>query len=254
MIRVPGGTFERGAPDHDRDARPCERPRHRVTLRPFLLDRTEVTVAAYAEAVAAGAVPPPVSRLDRPWEADIVNWGVPGREQHPVNGVTWGMADGYCRWRGKRLPTEAEFELVLGGGRGTIYPWGDDPVPPAGYGNYAGEEAPEVYAHGRTIQGYRDDHVLTAPVGSFPPDALGFHDLSGNVWEWCSDRYGEDVYARRVEDDPRGPPAGERRILRGGGHHCVLEELRVAERHHKRETDGSVFSGFRCARDLEPGR
>lgn len=253
MVLIRGGNFEMGAVDADTSARPCERPRHTVHVSDFLLDRTEVTVAAWAAAVAAGAVAEPTNRAETSWQADLANWGRADRQDHPINGVTWFQADAYCRWRGARLPTEAELEYALAAGADdSIWPWGSTPTPPARAGNYAGEEVPRFFAGGKPLQGYRDDHSHSAPVGSYPPNELGVFDLSGNTWEWCSDWYDETWYAHSPDRDPVGPAQGERKILKGGGFHCELEELRIAERHHKRPTDGSVFSGLRCARDAPP--
>ena len=250
MVQIEGGTFHLGAVDRDRDARPCERPRHPVTLAAFQLDRYEVTLAEYEEAVAAAVVPEPSCPVRHEDERALCNVGVRARRNHPVNGVSWHSARAYCEWKGKRLPTEAEFEFALRAGRDdAIYPWGDERVPPADWGNVVGEESRPDYERWEQIAGYRDPYIGTSPVGSFEPNALGLHDMTGNVWEWCSDWYGERYYADEPRLDPTGPPSGDHKILRGGGFHCILAELRSAERHHKAATDDSFYSGFRCAND-----
>lgn len=253
LVPIPGGTFPMGALDEDPDARDCERPRHEVTVSPFQLDRTEVTVAAYAEAVAAGVVSEPGCTPHDEWGEELCNYRHGDRGDHPVNGVSWTEADAYCRWRGARLPTEAELEFALRAGHPDgLYPWGDSPLPPRRTGNYAGDSAPGTRAEGPVLTGYDDGYALTAPVASFPPDTLGVYDLSGNVWEWCSDWFGPDYYATSPAVDPAGPAHGERRILRGGNFYCIREELRTSERHHKRPEDEAVYTGFRCAADA-PG-
>jgi len=252
MVLVPGGTFAMGARDEDRFARSWERPRHEVPVAAFWLDETEVTVDAFAAAGAAGAVEAPVARAATAWQADLVTWGRSDRGLHPVNGVSWDQADAYCRWLGRRLPTEAEFEYALGAGaRDGIWPWGSTLPPPAGSGNYAGEETPPFFADGRRLEGYADEWIGTAPVRSFPPDPLGLHDLSGNTWEWCSDLWDPDALRRASTGGH--PDPSDLRLLKGGGFHAVVEELRTAERHPKPRSDGSVFSGFRCAADASPG-
>lgn len=252
MVRLPGGSFWMGARTHDGAARSWEKPGRQVSVGPFWLDRTEVTVAAYARAVAAGAVTPPRCRVKDPAHQRFCTWGRRDTGQHPVNGVDWHQAEAYCRFRGARLPSEAEFEYALGrGAPGRVYPWGDDPTPPPGWGNLADRALPADRAEGPPLGDYGDDHRGPAPVGSYRADAAGIVDLSGNIWEWCGDWFGEDAYAALPTRDPRGPQSGARKILKGGNFYCVLEELRVSERHHKPPDDGAVFSGFRCARDPE---
>jgi formylglycine-generating enzyme required for sulfatase activity len=248
MARVPGGSFMMGALDFDRKARPCERPRHLVTVSDFYLDQHEVTVDEFAVAVRAGAVAEPESEGRKDWHAELATWGAEGTGNHPVNGVSWLQADAYCRHLDKRLPTEAEFEYLLRAGQpDAVFPWGNAPAPPMGFGNHACSECPPQYAEGRPMAGCDDGFIKTAPVMSFTPDRHGLYDLSGNVWEWCSDWYAEDTFTAEPRRDPQGPPGGRDKILKGGGHHCVVEELRISERHHKRQDDGAVFSGFRCA-------
>ncbi len=250
MVFVEGGTFTMGALDRDPAARDWEKPAHDVTVGGFLLDRHEVTVERYAEAVAAGVVSEPGCWPHDEWGQRLCNWGKPERSQHPVNGVDWQSAIDYCAWKGRRLPTEAEFEYLLRSSRdGVVYPWGDDPAPAEGFGSYADINAPRDRAEGEVLHGYDDGHPLTAPVGSFEPDRFGAYDVSGNIWEWCSDWFGERYYEASPDRDPTGPTAGERRTLRGGNFYCIREELRISERHHKRPTDEAVYTGFRCAAD-----
>jgi formylglycine-generating enzyme len=252
MVQVPGGTYPMGAVDRDADARICERPRHDVTVSGFMLDRHETTVAEYREAVDAGVVPAASCPTRHPDEEALCNWGRDDRDDHPINGVSWHEARKYCEWKGKRLPTEAEFEFALRAGQhDAVYPWGDSRVPPGRFGNVVGEETQGGYPRWEHVQGYRDGFVGSSPVGSFEPSPLGLYDMSGNVWEWCGDWYGVDSYPAAAQVDPAGPEYGEHKILRGGGFHCILAELRSAERHHKPATDDSFYSGFRCAKDVE---
>jgi len=248
MVDIPGGTFMMGAIKGDRVARRHESPRHRVRVSPFRLDKYEVTVGAWREAVDAGAVEPPACRVENPWELAMCNYRFVGRENHPVNGVSWLDAQAYCRFRGKRLPTEAEFEYVHRDGiDGRVFPWADGKFASVGTGNYAGREFPIELSEGSIHGGHHDDHLLTAPVGSFPANSYGVHDMAGNIWEWTNDWFGRDYYEHSPEKDPQGPATGSRRTMRGGNFHCIIEELRLSERHHKRPNDPSVYTGFRCA-------
>ena len=239
-----------GAIEGDRDARDWEKPRHEVTVGPFRIDRHEVTVTAYAAAVEAGVVPTPGCSPRTEWGQKLCNWGKADRQDHPVNGVSWEAANAYCHWKGKRLPTEAEFEMLLRQGDGAaLYPWGDALPPPDRYGNFADVNAPREHAEGPVLAGYDDGQALTAPVASFAADTFGVHDVSGNIWEWCSDWFDPQYYGRSPATDPAGPDQGQRKILKGGNFFCIREELRISERHHKKPTDEAVYTGFRCAAD-----
>jgi len=137
---------------------------------------------------------------------------------HPVVKVTWGDAQAFCEWISKkegkiyRLPTDHEWSLAVGIGdredaKATpedksgkiqgVYPWGTQWPPPKGAGNYAGEEAKVFGADFTVIDGYRDNHPFTSPVGSYTANPFGIYDLGGNVWEWCEDPY-ESASSSRV--------------------------------------------------------
>lgn len=202
-----------------------------VTVAPFLLDVTEVSVGAYRECVQSGKCSaahttvdwPGISRLHQERMSAFCNWGKTDRENHPVNCVDWNQATAYCAWAGKRLPTEEEWEWAARGAeRGTTYPWGD--------------EAPgsQLCWDGEGSDLGKGKRKSTCPVGSYPrgdsPD--GIKDLAGNVWEWTSS----------LGDGPT-------RVLRGGPWHMDLPPLFTAS--YRLWCDpGSrfSFSGFRCAR------
>lgn len=252
MIHIQGGSFEMGALDRDKNARENEHPRRRVVLKPFYIDRSEVTVREYSEAFEAGAVPEPECPAIDDIDRFLCNWGKKDRLDHPVNGVSWYAASAYCAWRGKRLPTEAEFELVLRNNKnGRIFPWGESRKPPDGFGNYVDEKKTMEFRHWWPIPGYSDDWNGTAPVGSFSPNSFGVYDISGNIWEWCADWFDPRFYGRSPVKNPAGPPEGIHRVMRGGGFHCILDELRCSERHHKPPENASFYTGFRCASDVE---
>jgi len=215
MVRIRGGTFQMGSNDGVDD----ERPVHRVTVSTFYLDRTEVTVDAYRACVNAGAC----RTLPT---GEYYNWGVSGRGNHPVNGVSWHGALAYCRWRGARLPTEAEWEYAAGGSAGRTYPWGNSA--PTGQLEWSGNG--------------------TAPVGSHPGGATpeGVQDLSGNVWEWVSDWHG--TYPATDQFNPTGPSSGQHRVIRGGSWETShASYVRAAERSYL-PLDRYYNVGFRCAR------
>ncbi len=189
MLAVAGGTFAMGADD---EGEQDERPRHSVTVGAFWLDETEVTVAAYAECVAAG-----VCRAPDSLAGSRLTSGHPEafkKGDHPVVGVSWFDASGYCAFRGKRLPTEAEWERAARGDDGRHYVWGNEAPDPARHGVFGGR-------------------LSTEPVGSYPAGRgpYGHLDLAGNVWEWMADEY--DPYAYRRESAARGVPGSCAEIL-----------------------------------------
>lgn len=249
MVRVAEGTFWMGSPYEVGD--PDEHPRHEVTLSSYCLDRTEVTMRAYAECVGAGrcaAIPTTVAFAgyteDEARELSAhCNATRDDRGDHPVNCVDWAMADAYCRFRGNRLPSEAEWELAARGTEGRLYPWGDA-APDHTRLNAAGRE------HGSTTPMYAGDDgfAQTAPVGSYPAGAgpYGHLDLAGNVWEWTADAFG--AYDAMAARDPR-PTAGRFRVVRGGGWANYRPGwVRGADRFGFPPDTRNSGMGFRCAR------
>ena len=228
MVRVPAGAFTMGS-DGDE---PDERPAHRVELHAFAIDRDEVTVEAYGRCVAAKRCRPP----RRPPAVD--------QPRAPVTWVSFHDAAAYCRFVGKRLPTEAEWERAARGDDGRRYPWGDEPdCARANFGNYRGEgRCPKN--PGRPVA-----------VGSYPGGAspFGARDLAGNVWEWVADRYDPRYYERSPSRNPRGPSRGARRVLRGGACCSMFGLPRAANRLAFPPDYSDEDIGFRCAVD-DPSR
>ena len=225
MVPVPAGTFVMGSNSDE----PDERPAHRVTVDAFLLDRDEVTVAAYGHCVDAGKCAPP-RRAER--AAD-----------EPVTWVSWQDADTYCRFIGARLPTEAEWERAARGDDARRYPWGDAPdCRAANFGNYRGE--------GRCP----DNPGRPVAVGRYDKgrSRFGARDLAGNVWEWVADRYDAAYYAHSPAKNPRGPAAGDRRVVRGGACCSMFGLPRAANRVAFPPDYTDEDLGFRCARDPRP--
>jgi formylglycine-generating enzyme required for sulfatase activity len=266
MVYVPGGTFEMGSTEAEIDAavRLCNRyysgcgrsmfssegPVHRVTLREFWMDRTEVTAAQYAAFLnRLGAdAPSGFPWFDLSDEFASLEWdgerfvARPGRASHPASQVEWEGAQAYCNSVGGRLPTEAEWEYAARGPQALSYPWGDDlgEAPMNFCDRSCGLPQADV--------SFDDGYVRTSPVGSYPEGAswCGALDMAGNVWEWVADWYQEDYYTGVPQSDPTGPAAGRHRGLRGGSWFDIPSFTRGANRYWDEPTDSDLVFGFRC--------
>ncbi len=253
MQLIPAGEFEMG--DHFNGAHDgTARPVHIVELDDFYIDVTEVTNAMYAKFL--NAVGKHVGDDGKTWfnleaggsELIELDGGQyrpkAGFADHPVIQVSWYGAAAYAQWSGKRLPTEAEWEKAARGKlKGKKLPWGDERVRNA---NTLGVEG-------------NDEWEQTAPVGSFPPNGYGLHDMAGNVFEWCMDEYQEDFYANSPRHNPiaGGPVAfvnddftnvDTRRVTRGGAFFSTLgDQVSVLRRGGRAPTTTNSGIGFRCA-------
>lgn len=229
MVVIPAGTFTMGATAND-----DEKPPHLVTLNGFSIDRTEVTVSAYAACVNAG-------RCTTPDTTTYCNWGNASKGTHPVNCVDWNQATAFCAFADKRLPTEAEWEYVARGNDGRAYPWGND------------SPSNQLCWNGEGSDLGKGNRKSTCPVSSYPRGAspFGLADMAGNVWEWVADYYGP--YDGNNRANPRGPPSGERRVLRGGGWGFDSPDVvRAAYRNGISPGYRGNSLGFRCARGAVP--
>ena len=228
MVFFPAGDFQRGRTYEDPETKvnwypnplKDDLPVRSLHIDPFYLDIHEVTVGEYAAFVhSTRHRPPPVWPNGKP---------PAGKDQFPVADVSWEDATSYCAWRGKRLPTEAEWERACRDMRdGARYPWGDR-APTKSDARFDGLEGP-------------------AAVCSFPKTHLGLCDITGNLWEWTADWYEKDYYATAPRENPSGPRHGIYRVLRGGSWFDKPDFLTCSHRSWARPGERSPNIGFRCA-------
>ena len=299
MIWIPGGTFAMGSDKHY----PEERPVHRVAVDGFWMDRTPVTNERFARFIEAtghvtfaeipprpedypGALPhmlyagslvfvQPSGPVDT---RDFTNWwqfmkgadwrhpygpdsSIDGVNSHPVVHVAYVDAEAFAKWEGKELPSEAEWEFAARGGlEGAAYAWGEDFLPENRYmaNTWQGEFPWQ--------QLEKDGFSRTSPVGTFPANGYGLHDIIGNVWEWTTDWYvpkhpQEATKACCIPRNPRGPRLEEsfdpcqagntipRKVLKGGSHLCApnyCRRYRPAARFPEPVDTSTCHVGFRC--------
>jgi len=304
MVFIKGSSFMMGGDNEQ--ASPDEYPKHKVTVKDFWIDETEVTNAQFAKFVeATGYVTTAEKKPD--WEelkqqlppgtpkpddslliaASLVflssshevhyneinqwwkwqkgaDWKHPhgpgsdlkGQESLPAVHISWFDAQAYCKWAGKRLPSEAEWEYAARSGfNNAIYPWGNESI---NSGTARANFWQGKFPYKNTVE---DSFYYLAPVKSFPANGYGLYDMAGNVWEWCSDLYDYNYYeaANKVAGvtDPKGPaksydpdePYTTKRVIRGGSFLCndtYCSGYRVARRMKSSEDSGMEHLGFRC--------
>jgi len=254
MVRLPSGVFIMGltAPD-PLDLQTAGRKR--ISLSPFYIDRFEVTNAEYREylnaMVESGDLTEQEYRERLPdstafratrarWRSYFYN---DANADRPVVALTWNEARQYCAWEGKRLPTEAEWEYAARAGRtGGLYPWSG--VFARHDGQYLANFNPE--RQGMAADGY----AFTAPVGHFPPNRWGLHDMAGNAAEWTLDAY-TPSYSQLSSLNPAHRDSSEQRhVVRGGSYASRSFNIGVGKRSYQNQTEASTQTGFRCAADV----
>ena len=247
-----------------------ERPQHTVRLKAFAIDRYEVTNAQYRKfladvmkhgdaAYAHPSQPKGKNHTPRYWkefnpllkdpEFTRLAQFTPmtfAQPNTPVVGVDWFDAYAYAKWAGKRLPTEAEWELAARGTDGRRWPWGDEWQ--WGLCNIVGEKlGADVRAKGKEKDGY----IYPAPVGTFAQgrSPFGCDDMAGNAAEWVADWYAADTYKTDSSENPRGPAVGTEHVVRGGSSQNLPSNVRCAIRAHREPDFKTFILGFRCAKD-----
>lgn len=245
-----------------------ELPQHKVSISSFYLDQYEVTNRLFARFIedigyrtTAEKEGSAKGLVNGEWK-DVAGatWKQPesgvtvfasNRAEHPVVSVSWEDANAYCRWAGKRLPTEAEFEYATRAGTQTKYWWGNGPPGTRKVANIADEFLNEKDPGWAIMAGYNDGYERTAPVGSFKENPFRLFDMTGNVNEWTSDWYGANYYGSSQAKNPKGPSNGEYRVLRGGSWDYVPVNVRSANRTRLLPTARIDDIGFRCTQDIQ---
>ncbi len=224
MVRIPAGEFVRGTGLGGYD----EQPERRIFLDAYQIDRYEVTNYHYQQFVQATG-----HRKSGPPSRYAKNMSKMRGINQPVVYVSWDDAEAYCRWKGKRLPTEAEWEKAMRGGDGRLWPWGNQL-------DWSASNRAHV----------NDGYVATAPVGVFAKDVspFGVADGAGNVIEWVADWYGEEAYRDSEDRNPKGPDHGTFRVMRGGGYTTTGVDVRVTSRSKMVPDFRDETIGFRCAK------
>lgn len=277
MVHLLGEGFFMGTNDEQGFPQDGEGPVRKVRLDPFWMDRCAVTNAEFLGFI---------EQTSYETEAELFGWsfvfyqflteraarkvkdvaeGVPwwravegaswrhpeGRDSdiedrldHPAVHVSYNDAVAYCEWAGKRLPTEAEWEYAARGGlKQRRYPWGNTLTPNRQHrcniwqGKFPTKNTSE------------DGYSGTAQVNTFEPNGYGLHNVSGNVWEWCSDWFSATFHKKGPRENPKGPPSGKAKVIRGGSYLChksYCNRYRVAARTSNTPDSSTGNIGFRC--------
>lgn len=280
MSYIPGGEFVMGTNDPVGFPADGEGPKREVTLSPYYIDETSVTNQQFARFIKSTGyvteaerygwsfvfhlfVPPLVARTVTQavteaywwWQVKGANWRRPegpgstirDRMEHPVVHVSWTDAIAYCEWAGKRLPTEAEWEMAARGGlEGRTFAWGDELTPG---GQHKCNIWQGVFPDKNTAE---DGFAGTAPAKAFQPNGYGLYNVAGNVWEWQSDWFSPSHHSSGPQKNPKGPRTGVSRGIRGGSYLChesYCNRYRVAARSSNTPDSSTGNLGFRSVMD-----
>lgn len=258
MVYFKGGTFLMGSSKGTE----VEQPVHKVQVKSFKIDKYPVTVIAFSEFVTATNYKTDAERFgtsgvfdfntqswvlmpEATWKYPLGKSGAQAEDNHPVTHVSWNDATAYAAWKGKRLPTEAEWEYAAknGGKSKTRFSWGDSL-------KVNGKYMANVW-QGNDLNNKQgaDGYVLTSPVGHYGQTACGLTDMGGNVWNWCSDTYKPYKGSSfKSTDNP------ELKVIRGGSFFFDqnLEHSYSSTGRSSNTQETSLFNtGFRCAKDAE---
>ena len=246
MIFIPEGSFTMGFKiDNDHDWGDMdEEPVHQVTLSSYWIDKYEVTSSNFTkflnenknEAHRFIEITPSVTvKFD-----DNVYQPREGLENYPVNRVSWFGADAYCKWKEKRLPTEAEWEKAARGTDQRIFPWG----------NEFPDNSRVTFRRKFSEKGFQVMEPVEGMKNGVSPFRV--HQMAGNVWEWVSDWFDATAYQDENRIDPKGPESGISKVLRGGNWYYKAYYMRTTYRFNERPDIFKVWQGFRCARQAKP--
>ena len=243
-VTIPAGPFNMGCSIGDTS---CEKDEGteggiKVSVKAFIIDRHEVTVADYQKCIDAG-------ECQRPKDNDrnkYCNLGADGRDQHPINCVDWIHAQTYCSWQDGRLPFEAEWEKAARGDTTTRYPWGNE----VSCDHAILDDGVTMGSVANEPDGCGEDR--TWPIASRSANSYGLYDMHGNAGEWTANGYASDALKHYAKGDLSYPSNSPRTVVRGGSWDENTLNLRSSFRNVKLpESGNSVYGsiGFRCAYD-----
>ncbi len=247
MVLVPGGPFTMGFQiDNEREwGDRDEEPVHQVSLSSYWIDKYEVTSSRFAKFLNENKeqasrfieITPTVTvQLENDTHSPRS-----GLENYPVNRVSWFGAEAYCKWVGKRLPTEAEWEKAARGTDQRIFPWGND-FP---------DNEHVTYRRKMSEKGFKVMEPVDGMNKGVSP--YGVHHMAGNVWEWVSDWFDATAYQDENREDPKGPEGGISKVLRGGNWYYKAYYMRTTYRFNEKPGTFKIWQGFRCARRAAEG-
>jgi formylglycine-generating enzyme required for sulfatase activity len=230
MVQIPEGPFIMGSKDGD----PDEVPERQTYLKAFYLDTKEVSQEEYARFAKMTKRQMPKIEVFEDDQSKLL------RPEFAAMSMTWEEAAAYCKWAGKRLPTEAEWEKAGRGEGKRKYAWG------------------ETFSTGRAnanVDGSEDGFRYLAPPGSFESgrSPYGVYDMTGNVAEWVADTYDEHYYQKAPYRDPKGPEPSDLKVVRGGSWRETEHNARLSKRFAAKFWRTDITIGFRCASDVETG-
>ncbi len=238
MVLIPAGSFLMGS----NDGLPNERPEHTVTLKAYYIDQFEMTAGRYQKFIESAR-----HNLPPTWDDEVAQ----AMGDLPAVGMSWNDAAAYCKWAGRRLPTEAEWEKAARGTDGRRYPWGHM-QPFVDIANYNRglwvSEAVTLVPVNSGVEGMSVRHGLKE--GGRSP--YGLYHMAGNAAEWVADWYDREYYQKSPDRDPTGPANGDKKVIRGGSWADLPTALRVTSRMSAEPDFEDRTIGFRCAMDAQP--